>query len=179
MVPAADRLAAMSASQRQQLELLLLDFEVAWTAETLAECVEKLPSEHQDYWYVALLELIRIDLERQWQAGNRRSVEDYLQQFPELGTTENVAPELLLAEYQARRLSGAPCELRDFGHRFPQQIQRLEQLLRQSIAAASQASRAAHTNTSRAGEKVETQAEPTAKSWSLPIGAGPDTLLPP
>src|SRR4051812_24535631 len=47
----------------------------------------------------ALVELVKLDLSREWLQGRPVNLESYLKTFPELGTVENVSPELILAEY--------------------------------------------------------------------------------
>jgi len=178
MAPRADHLAALSETQREKLVALLLDFDVTWTPSSLAGFVEKLRSEDHALRQVGLSELVTIDLGRQWKVGNEPEIEDYLDQFPELGTAATVAAELLLAEYQARELKGGPVKLEDFARRFPQRAETLKQLLEQSGKAASRRlSSATHTDSSRGGEKVETKAEPMAASWDLPKEFGRYRIL--
>ena len=125
MEPTANLLAALSTTQRQKLESLLSEFDVAWTPQALATRVRELPVDDTEFRRAALSELVKIDLERQWKSGNCCKLEDYLRRFPELGSEETVAAQLLLAEYEARRLCNHPAPLREFQLRFPRSFFRI------------------------------------------------------
>jgi serine/threonine protein kinase len=84
----------------------------------------------------ALVELVKLDLSRQWQEGRPVTLESYLKTFPELGTVETVAPELILAEYEVRCQSGESVELAQFDQRFPHQSGALRQLIEQTRESA-------------------------------------------
>src|SRR3954452_17047667 len=51
----------------------------------------------------ALVEMIKLDLNRQCLQGRPVRLEWYLESFPELGTVESISPELILAEYKVWR----------------------------------------------------------------------------
>jgi hypothetical protein len=123
-----DHLQHLSAEQRQQLEALLAEFDQGWHEGQLASWVRRLPPADHPLRRAALLEMVKIDLERQWQQGRRALVEAYLHFFPELGTRDSVSAELLLAEYEARRLCGAAADLTEFAKRYPRQANQLKQL---------------------------------------------------
>jgi serine/threonine protein kinase len=79
----------------------------------------------------ALVELVKLDLSREWLQGRPVSLESYLKTFPELGTVESVSPELILAEYEVRCHAGESVELTQFEQRFPRQSGALRQLIKQ------------------------------------------------
>src|SRR5205823_8887422 len=79
----------------------------------------------------ALVELVKLDLSREWLQGRRVNLESYLKSFPELGTVETVSPELILAEYEVRCRAGEAVELAQFEQRFPHQSGALRQLIDQ------------------------------------------------
>jgi hypothetical protein len=54
----------------------------------------------------ALVEMVKIDLERRWQRSERPKIEDYLRAFPELGEPNTVAADLRLAEAEVRQQFG-------------------------------------------------------------------------
>ena len=54
----------------------------------------------------ALIEMVKIDLERRWQRGERVGLADYLRDYPELGTPQTVSADLVRAEYDVRRQFG-------------------------------------------------------------------------
>jgi len=87
--------------------------------------------------------MVKIDLERQWQLGRHVSLESYLDQFPELGSPENVSADLIEAEYEVRRQFGAPLALEDYIRRFPHQAAELARMIAQGGSALSRHSSSA------------------------------------
>jgi hypothetical protein len=86
MVDINARLAALSDEDRQALEAWLVAFEQDWDEGRLARDAQRIPP--ASAWRLpALAEMVKIDLERQWQRGRRVSMESYLQQFPEPGSS--------------------------------------------------------------------------------------------
>src|SRR5262245_58861009 len=102
MVIATHLFDQLSPEQCQQVESWLVRFEKNWTVDCLAAHVGDLPAAGP-LRLAVLIELIKIDLERQRQAGRPVWVEDYLQAYPELGAGEHAPTELLVAECQVRR----------------------------------------------------------------------------
>jgi formylglycine-generating enzyme required for sulfatase activity len=120
MAPPNPRLAALSDADRQVLESWLVAFDQQWDESLLASRVDQIPPGSS--WRVpALAEMVKIDLERQWQHGHRVSLESYLEKFPELGTSEDVSADLIAAEYEVRLQFGAPAALEEYRRRFPHQ----------------------------------------------------------
>jgi predicted Ser/Thr protein kinase len=78
-----------------------------------------------------LVEMVKLDLNREWLQGRPVNLESYLESFPELGTPETVSAELILAEYEVRCRSGEAVELAQFEERFPHQAVALRQLIDQ------------------------------------------------
>jgi predicted Ser/Thr protein kinase len=136
MAAANTNLVRLSDADRQQLEATLLAFEESWSPDRLAERVPALPPAGHPLRLPTLVELVKIDLERHWQLGCRRTVEEYLRAYPELGTAGTVSPDLLQAEYEVRQQFGGPADLSDFARRFPQRIDRLRRLLQQRSSAS-------------------------------------------
>ncbi len=66
----------------------------------------------------ALKELVAVELERRWKSGQQVSVEQYLQQFPELNHSSEVLQDLYRAEYEARHLSGDRPNVDEFKRRY-------------------------------------------------------------
>src|SRR5207245_9211822 len=83
--------AELSKAQRQRLQQLASEFEKAWkTAETTANAPvldTLLPPPEDSLREDALHDLIKTDLSMRWQRGQRICVEEYLENFPELGNT--------------------------------------------------------------------------------------------
>jgi serine/threonine protein kinase len=125
-------LAELSDDQRQVLETWLVEFDLSWDEGQLASWVRRLASRGDCLRQLALVEMVKIDLERRWQRGQRACLEAYLNAIPELGTLDSLPTELLLAEYEARQLCGAPADLAQFARRFPRQAGELRWLVGQS-----------------------------------------------
>jgi hypothetical protein len=122
-------LADLSEDDRQSLEAWLVDFELAWGKRPLKEWVGRLPAADVSWRRAALVEMVRIDLERRWQRGRPTCLEAYVQAVPELGAPAALPADLVLAEYEARRDSGAPADLAEFAKRFPRQAGTLRRLV--------------------------------------------------
>src|SRR5262245_36518270 len=94
----------IASDERRALEERLVEFDRAWGEGLLAAAARELPAE--PWRRAVLVEMVKIDLERRWQRGSRRLVDDYLREFPELGTAETAPADLLQAEYEVREQFG-------------------------------------------------------------------------
>jgi serine/threonine protein kinase len=119
MSPTNTYLSLLSEEHRQLLQGWLREFEQTWDEQRLAARVSDLPPTGAPLHLPALVELIKIDLRRRWLSGRPASVELYLQEYPELGTADAVLPELIEAEYDARRAAGYPADATECARRFP------------------------------------------------------------
>jgi serine/threonine protein kinase len=99
-----------------------------------------MPGSPETHRLSALVEIIKLDLARQWHQGNPVKVESYLAAFPELGTVETIAPELILAEYEVRRRSGESVDLAALEERFPHQAEGIRRLIGQQVEEPSSGS---------------------------------------
>src|SRR2546427_568337 len=93
MNPVAEQ-GPLTPEQQRWLEDFLVRFEQSWRDGLLSAWTVSLPPAGSPLHRITLLALTRIDLALQWRNGRRAVVEAYLQQFPELGTTETVAFQL-------------------------------------------------------------------------------------
>lgn len=116
---AFQKLRQLPPQERQSLEAYLLQFEQNWHGELFPEYAKEIPKDLQSYRLVCLVELVLIDMERQWKAGRCVQVEDYLANLPELGNAETVNVELLLAECQVREMAGEQSVMAKVAERFP------------------------------------------------------------
>ena len=66
-----------------------------------------------------LVELIKVDLERRWGAGQKRKIEDYLGEFPELAESNAALEELVRQEFQVRAGHGDDPTVAELRSRFP------------------------------------------------------------
>ena len=124
------KLADLSDDDRQVLESWLVEFDRRWDEGLLANRVDQIPP-GSSWRLPALAEMVKIDLERQWQRGRQVSLESYLKEFPELGSPGDVSADLIQAEYEVRRQFGAPLTLEDYLRRFPHQAGELARLIAQ------------------------------------------------
>jgi hypothetical protein len=133
MTTATDaHLAELSDDRRRVLESWLVDFDLSWDEGRLAFWVRRLPPRSSCLRWPALIEMVKIDLERRWQRGQHPHLESYVKVLPELGTPERLPLDLILAEYEARQQCGAPADLGEFASRFPRQAEELRRLLGQA-----------------------------------------------
>jgi serine/threonine protein kinase/formylglycine-generating enzyme required for sulfatase activity len=132
-------LADLSDADRQELEAWLVAFAERWEDGILAQRVEQIPP-GSSWRLPALAEMVKIDLQRQWQHGRQVSLESYLAHFPELGGPADVSAELIQAEYEVRRQFGAPAALEGYIQRFPHQAVALAGLLAQGSSSRARGS---------------------------------------
>lgn len=141
-------LSAVSDTERNQLEQLLMTFEETWTPEQILQVGEMVSAQFSPTARLAaLFELAQIDLHRSWEAGKGRQVEFYLQQFPDLSTDPQIPPHLLASEYEARSATGnqqKESQYRErFANCFPQFVAIVKQNRQQASAALATNNQAA------------------------------------
>jgi serine/threonine protein kinase len=124
----------LSPEEGQQLQTLLAEFDRSWSAERLAAVLAQLPRDSR-LRFPALVEMVKIDLQRRWQRGLQVTIETYLLLYPELGTADTVALDLLLAEHEVRRQHRAPVPLADLLRRFPAHAVELRRRLEPATAS--------------------------------------------
>ena len=76
-----------------------------------------------------LYELIKIDLEVRWRRGQKAHLEQYLQQFPELGPASALDASLIYEEFRVRQRLGDKPSLSAYQLRFPDQAAELARLV--------------------------------------------------
>src|SRR5262245_6956320 len=120
----------LDAEHQQLLAKWVREFEQGWSDGALTRAAAELPAAGPAR-RLALGRMVKIDLRLSWQAGRKRALEDYLREFPELGTPQNVAIDLIQAEMQARRQAGEPVSCADLSARLPRQIEVLQRAMMQ------------------------------------------------
>lgn len=100
----------------------------------VAECVDAYESESRDsfpdlrkysdraspeFRGAAIAELVKVDMERRWAAGDRRRVEEYLSQYPELKSSTDSLTEIVQQEYFVRSRHGEHPSAAELQSRFP------------------------------------------------------------
>src|SRR5262245_60621478 len=108
----------LSDEQRNHLERWLVAFERSWHKGRLTKWVAKLPPSGL-LRRAALVEMVKIDLERNWMSGRRPTSEEYAERFPELPTPDGLPLDVIQTEFEARRRAGVAADVDEFGRRFP------------------------------------------------------------
>jgi serine/threonine protein kinase len=124
------RLSRLSGTDLHRLELLLVEFDRGWEDGHLDAAARRLPP-GDPLRLPALLEMVKVDLEKQWQRGRKAKVEAYLHLYPDLGTPQTVEADLLLAEYQVRHQFGDNPTLNEYDRRFPNRASELRAIIEQ------------------------------------------------
>src|SRR3954451_17361477 len=88
---------------RRTLEFWLTEFDQTWADGRLAEFVARLPAQATPLRRVALIELIKLDLQHQRARGRQPQLAAYLRVYPELGTPPAPPPELTAATHAPRQ----------------------------------------------------------------------------
>jgi serine/threonine protein kinase len=92
--------------QVETLERWLAAFDLSWHEGALLEHAARLPADGP-MRRQAIVEMIKIDLERRAQRGQTRSLTDYLHDFPELATDGGTVDELRRVEQQVQEAFSA------------------------------------------------------------------------
>jgi hypothetical protein len=175
MTAADAHLAQLSDDQRQVLEAWLVEFDLSWDERRLASWAKRLPPRGDGLRRTALVEMVKIDLERRWDRGRRAPLESYVKALPELGPADRLPADLVLAEYEARRQSGAAPDLADFARRFPQHADELRRLAGPSRGDGAQGTRCASQESTRPGDG---EVEAGDSSLHRPVSRPPDAAAP-
>jgi serine/threonine protein kinase len=127
-----EHLATLARTARKAVEAWLLEFDQGWHENLLAQTARALPLD-QCLRRAALLEMVKIDLERKWHLGHSIALESYLTLYPELGSVDVLPPDVIAVEFEVRRQAGAAADWSDFSRRFPRQAPHLRQHLHESV----------------------------------------------
>jgi HEAT repeat protein len=74
----------LTAEERAELEHPVTSFDLRWRPGALADAVRRLPAGARWRW-AAIVEMVKIDLERRWDRGEQPRLDEYLNTIPELG----------------------------------------------------------------------------------------------
>ncbi|MDZ4783847.1 MAG: serine/threonine-protein kinase [Planctomycetia bacterium] len=113
----------------ERLSAHLERFIDAWESGTPPDVSEFLPADPPGLRRLALVELIKLDLEHRWERGERALLERYVEAFPELTQDGVVPPDLIHEEQHLRKQLEDPIEPDEYERRFPLQAKDLAQLL--------------------------------------------------
>jgi serine/threonine protein kinase len=127
----AEHLVTLALADRNAIEAWLLEFDRGWHEGLLAVAAHDIPLGHT-LRRAALVEMVKVDLERQWQLGRQIALETYLQLHPELGSADDLPVDLIAAEYAVRHRAGSPPGWTELARRFPRQAPLVRQHLQES-----------------------------------------------
>ena len=107
------------------------DFVEHWEADRdPPRLVQFLPTAPAAQRYLILVELVKADLGYQWRWGRKpKHLEDYLAEFPELGSSATVSGDLIYEEFHVRKQAGDPVTVDEMLRRFPGRSAELKRLL--------------------------------------------------
>jgi serine/threonine protein kinase len=127
-----------------------------WNAGHEPTIAEFLPAEPPVHRRLVLVELVKVDLEHRTTRGQRKPLESYLTEFPEL--LENGEPpcDLIYEEYHLRRMAGEAIAPRDYYERFPRSAEALKRLMgTEDFSATTQVAAARRIEGFSSGQKVD------------------------
>lgn len=107
----------------------LESFLTAWEQSPLPPIAEHLPAGPPVLRRLALVELIKVDIEQRFAAGQGRVLEDYAREFPEIADETGPPCELIYEEFHVRNRHGFALTPADYFARFPGRKVELAKLL--------------------------------------------------
>jgi eukaryotic-like serine/threonine-protein kinase len=113
-------------SDWELLDDLVERFEEAWRQQGVASLEAFVPAPDSPHRQRVLVELVKVDQEFHWAAGQPRRLEDYLNDWPELRADQDVLVELLEAECRTRAALGSLPQRSELEARFPEWADRLD-----------------------------------------------------
>jgi len=97
---------------------------------TQPDIAQFLPSDPPALRRFVLIELVKVDLEYRWQDRRApKTLEAYLQEFPELAEHSGLPCDLVYEEFHIRRGAGDEVDCEEYCRRYPAQARELRQLL--------------------------------------------------
>jgi hypothetical protein len=108
------------------LDRVVRRFEAAWKAAEFPQLAPFLPDDDAALRELVLVELVKIDQEYRWNSAIRKRLEDYLDEWPQLGESEETVKELLESECLTRIVLGESPTLEELRSRFPRICQSID-----------------------------------------------------
>jgi serine/threonine protein kinase len=104
-------------------------FSEAWDAGQTPAVAEYAPASPPGVRRMTLVELVKYDLERRWQANDHRRLETYLAELPELTVGDGPPADLLYEEFHCRKQAGEAPDAEEYFKQYPSQAGALRRLL--------------------------------------------------
>src|ERR1700730_2288733 len=146
----------LEADQWDKLQDLADRFEEACKNGPVQDLAQFLPAKEDSLRAIALVELVKVDLEIRWRRTEGQPLESYLERLPELGTSSSLSPQLIFEEYRIRQLFGDKPVLASYQVRFANQFGRLQQMVRETMPEVS-ARQVSDSSNTRGSEASTTQ----------------------
>ena len=157
-------LGSLDEEQWDKVHELANRFESDWSATEPLDLSAYLPEEGDPLRLVVLHELVKSDMDFCWQAGQRIYLENYLDDYPELGNPESVSVSLVAEEVRIRKECGDEPKRDHYEARFPKQTPKLDSLFIELDA------RAETLNRPRA--EAPKEVDNLWKGKTIPVGGG-------
>lgn len=131
MIDSADQGADADASVVwQRLSDQIDAFINAWEKGGPPQLAAFLPAVSTSERLLTLVELIKVDLEYRWKDSQwHKTIEQYVQDFPELASEDGPPCDIIYEEFHIRRAAGEAILPSDYYARFPQRCEELRRLL--------------------------------------------------
>ena len=115
-----DRLSTLTFEHRNQLESMLMEFDSGWAPSKLKKFLEKLASNkiNDQLRDAAVVELVKVDLQRRWASGQGKLIEEYFPMLPRLEALVDAG--LVLVELIERRRVENEVSIESYAKRFPE-----------------------------------------------------------
>ena len=108
------------------LEEVVFRLEKAWQADGEADLRQFVVDSDHPLRERVLVELIKVDQEYRWEGGTRKTLEDYLREWPELELNRSLLAELLTAECETRAYLNERTTCDELRARFPDVSEQIE-----------------------------------------------------
>ncbi|WP_254506912.1 serine/threonine-protein kinase [Anatilimnocola floriformis] len=113
-----------------EIEQWVTRFLAAWEASPCPPLRDYLPAQPANLRKLALVELIKADLEQRSQVKDFKALEDYASEYPEVYEEDSQLPlELICEEFHVRRAAGQSVSLDKYCTRFPKSAAALKRVI--------------------------------------------------
>lgn len=118
-------MANLETAQWVRCEPLLREFEAAWQSGRTHSIRDFLPRE-ENIRLPVLFELVLTDMEYRFEHGESARIEEYLNEFNELSTSDELLLNLIVGEWELRRTREETIGSQEFIDRFPRLSQKIQ-----------------------------------------------------
>ncbi len=117
---------SLSEEAWEAIDKAVRQLETAWQVKAQPSIRPFVPPANDPLRQRVLVELIKVDQERRWNAGARQPIETYFDQWPELRDKPELVGELLEAECVLRAAFGAMPTREELQQRFPNLCEKID-----------------------------------------------------